>query len=115
MSSGQSWFAEKEAEAEARELEELKKKTAIPGDKRPVLSKYNAQEKELHRQSTEYPKLNGILCDRCRAELYDTTGIVLEVGLGGSSINYNQKLYTLEHPVIEVECHVCKFQGSRIA
>lgn len=115
MSSGQAWFAEKEAEKEARELEELKKKHAIPNDKRPTLSKYNAQEKELHKQSTEYPKLNGILCDQCHVELYDTTGIVLEVGLGGSSISYNQKIYTLQVPMIEVECHVCKFQGTRVA
>jgi len=115
MSSGQAWWAEKEAEKEQRDLDELKKKHAIPGDKRPTLSKYNAQERELHTQSTEYPKLNGILCDRCRVELYDTTGIVLDVGLTGSSINYNQRICTLQFPQIEVECHVCKFQGLRIA
>jgi len=33
MSSGQAWWAEKEAEKEQRDLDELKKKHAIPGDK----------------------------------------------------------------------------------
>src|SRR5574337_901799 len=113
MGDSLSWAADQEEEAEWRKLEALRKKNDIPGDKRPTLKKYNDQEKELHDKMSDYPKLNGILCDQCHAELYDTNGVVKNFTAYKDS--YSVRISTTGLGTIEVMCKCCGFSGERIA
>lgn len=114
MGDSLSWAAEQEEMAEWRKLEELKKKNAVAGDKRPILSKYNEQEKELHEKMSKYPKLNGLLCDKCNAELYDTNGVIIRTRVVKGNWD-NWSIVGMSPGMIDVHCKCCKFEGRRIA
>jgi hypothetical protein len=113
MSDMFTWASEQEEAEIWRRYQKLKEQNDVPGDKRPTLEKYNSQENELHKQMTEYPKPNGILCDQCHAELFDINGVIIEVTLRGYTSNYY--IESIAPGVIEVECKCCSFKGTRVA
>lgn len=68
-----------------------------------TLEKFNERRKqswELQESENNIPKLNGISCPRCGAELFDT-----------------EPAYTLmsNPPKKNIHCSECEFKGYRIA
>ncbi len=96
MGDSFSWARDREEEVRQYKLDKLKEKNK---SSRPTLEEKNKQVSAAYLALAKYPMLNGLSCNDCGAELYDTDGSYL----------------TSYPPKTPVHCEEkeCRFRGYR--